>query len=392
MKKKITLKINTLGGLHISNGKLKFPQDKKRSAQVELLILCLIMNRNLGISNSQLINVLWSDGNADKPEGALRNLVYRARKELKPFFEEKDCIISKGRSYNWNNEIECKFDYEELLKLCRKTEQEHDPKRKYARCIELINKYNNDFLPEYNYNKWVIGINNSLEITCLEVILATLDVLAKNNLFEEILVICNHQNIQRIMDTRLYEMKLFAYYQTGKIDMALSFYRQIVDYYYSKYGIEVSPRLKEIYELVLDKTPSAQIGVAELEKCLKTEDDNSTFYCDFDVFKNIYLINVRSAKRSMKARALILLSIVDESKELNEDELEQEANILKEVISCSLRKNDVFSKFNLTQYSLILDSPDLAGAQVAINRIMDRYNEKKKHEAVILTYDLKQIC
>ena len=35
------------------------------------------------------------------------------------------------------------------------------------------------------------------------------------------------------MDTRLYEMKLYAYYKTGKTELALSFYRQIVDYYYS---------------------------------------------------------------------------------------------------------------------------------------------------------------
>lgn len=55
-------------------GKMKFPQEKKRSAQVELLIVYLILNRNANITNPQLIDFLWPDGNADKPEGALRNL------------------------------------------------------------------------------------------------------------------------------------------------------------------------------------------------------------------------------------------------------------------------------------------------------------------------------
>ena len=76
---------------------------------------------------------------------------------------------------------------------------------------------------------------------------------------------------------------------------------------------------------------------------------------------------------------------------LDEKAIRQEADILREVISNSLRKNDVYSKFNMTQYSLILASPDLDGAKIAVDRITNRYNEKKKHDEIILTNDLKKI-
>ena len=56
-----------------------------------------------------------------------------------------------------------------------------------------------------------------------------------------------------------------------------------------------------------------------------------------------------------------------------------------------MRKNDVFSKFNMTQYSLILASSDLEGAQIAIDKTISRYNERKKHDEVILISDLKKI-
>ena len=88
MDKKLVLKIKTLGRLHITDGENEFPQEKKRSAQVELLIVYLILNRNANITNPQLIDFLWPDGNADKPEGALRNLIYRARKEMKQFLKK----------------------------------------------------------------------------------------------------------------------------------------------------------------------------------------------------------------------------------------------------------------------------------------------------------------
>ena len=51
MDKKLVLKIKTLGRLHITDGENEFPQEKKRSVQVELLIVYLILNRNANITN-----------------------------------------------------------------------------------------------------------------------------------------------------------------------------------------------------------------------------------------------------------------------------------------------------------------------------------------------------
>lgn len=392
MVNKDILQVNTLGKLSVTNGNSTFPQEKRRSIQVELLVVYLILNRNYTINNQQLIDFLWPDGNSDKPEGALRNLVYRARKEFKKLFNGITIIKSKGRSYFWNLEVECTVDYEELIKISNKVNQENDLFRKYELCLEMINRYRNEFLPDFNYNDWIIQMNNTLERNCLDGLLSTLNQLASNNLYEEVLKICNHPNCQKIMDTRIYEMKLYAFYKTKKIDQALQFYRQIVDYYYSKYGVEVSNRFKEIYHMIIDTSSSSQINVEELERNLADDGVNErTFYCDFDVFKNIYQINVRSARRTMKARVLALLTVVDQSHSLSDKELSKEADILKAVIASSLRKNDVFSKFNMTQYSLILASPNVEGAQVAINRIISRYNEKKKHSQVILTSELKKI-
>ena len=93
----------------------------------------------------------------------------------------------------------------------------------------------------------------------------------------------------------------------------------------------------------------------------------------------------------MKARILALLTVVDTSNSLDEKSINNEVDILKDVISNSLRKNDVFSKFNMTQYSLILASSDLEGAQIAIDKTISRYNERKRHDEIIIISDLKKI-
>ncbi|MFR2501009.1 MAG: hypothetical protein ACLS85_00640 [Coprobacillus cateniformis] len=52
--------------------------------------------------------------------------------------------------------VECRVDYEEMLKLCRRVEREDDPYRKHERCLEMINKYHGEVLPEFNYNDWIL--------------------------------------------------------------------------------------------------------------------------------------------------------------------------------------------------------------------------------------------
>ncbi|WP_050635550.1 AfsR/SARP family transcriptional regulator [Candidatus Stoquefichus sp. SB1] len=392
MENRPVLNIQTLGKLRISCGETVFPLERQRSAQVELLIVYLILNRNMNLTSSQLIDFLWPDGDSDKPEGALRNLVYRARKEMKKFFDDINCIQSQGRGYYWNLDIECKIDYEEIMKMASRVEQESDWLRKYEKCLTLLSLYQNNFLPEFNYNDWIMQMNNALEVTCLDTILHTFDVLVQHQKYNEILKITNHPHIQNLLDSRLYEMKLYAYYKSEQYDTALSFYRQTVDLYYSRYGMPVSQKFKGIYQLILDTIPTAQVDVDELEENLNHNGNvDTTFYCDFEVFKNIYQVNLRSARRSMKARVLALLTLEDETSTLSEKQIQEEAGILRNVIASSLRKNDVFSKFNMTQFSLIIASPDLDGARIAVNRIQKRYDEKKKHDEMILKSDLKKI-
>ncbi|WP_418556892.1 AfsR/SARP family transcriptional regulator [Longibaculum muris] len=392
MKKGTVLNVYTLGKLKISCGDIVFPLERQRSAQVELLIIYLILNRDQSLNATRLIDFLWPKGNSDKPEGALRNLVYRARKEMKRFCDDISCIQSLGKGYNWNLEVECKVDYEDLVKLANRIQQEKDVSKKYSRCLRLLEKYVNQFLPEFLDNPWVEQMNRTLHTHCLEAFIDTLDCLLEAKRYEDVLKLTEHLNAQQFSDTKIYEARLYSYYKTNQIDAALAYYRQNIDTYFHQKGIPMSARMTEIYQLILNTIPSSEINVVELEDNLVGDNhSNSTFYCDFDVFKNIYQVNLRSAKRSMDARVLALLTLSDSKDCLSEQEVLEEVDILRDVIAKSLRKNDVFSKFNMTQFALIVASHEIDGASIAVERIQEEYNKQKKHPEMILKSELKKI-
>ena len=101
MRKKNILKIHLLGEFYMENKNYRFPQETKKSTQLILLIAYLIMYRHTVVSKEKLIKILWKEDESDKPEGALRNLVYRARKELQKFYPdnpELSFILSKGNT------------------------------------------------------------------------------------------------------------------------------------------------------------------------------------------------------------------------------------------------------------------------------------------------------
>lgn len=161
--------------------------------------------------------------------------------------------------------------------------------------------------------------------------------------------------------------------------------------YYGRLGIEVTPLCREIYAEVVQCIASNPVDVDELEQQLKEHVRNEgTFYCDFDVFKNIYQMNLRSARRSSRSRYLVLLTM-RQPEGVKEEAQQRESDILRDVITTELRKNDVFTKCSPFQYSLIIATTSMEGCDRAISRIMDRFEQKKTIVESELAYEYKHI-
>lgn len=390
--KQTTIQVKMFGEFFISNEHHAFPREKKKSLQIGMLMAYLLANRNLETSKNKLIEILWPNEESDHPEGALRNLVYRARMEMKKFFpgEDRSCILLHNNSYQWDYDTACSIDVDQFEEYCKLVSVEREPMLKYEYCQKAMALYKGDFLPEYSSEEWVVFrsayykrlYGNCLLDACLK--------LTEEGLYQEVLNLCDHIIVADQLDSRVYECKLTAYLELGNPQSALSYYNQVVDLSYSKMGVNVSERMKELYQQILDRLPNRPTGVEELAQQLKEEQGApGTFYCNYDVFKNIYQINVRAARRALRARFFVLLTLDDPSGLTSR--LEEESNLLKQIISSQLRKNDVFSQYNTAQYLLILAAQNQANCQKAIDRIIERFYTRSQEANITLSYQVKQI-
>lgn len=385
MIKKQVLKVNTFGKLRVYNRINEFPQEKKRSIQVELLLIYLILNRNVAVNNQQLIALLWPDGNADKPEGALRNLVYRVRKEMKILFDfPVDCIKAKGRSYYWNLEIKCQVDYELIIKLCKKIKLENDPIKKYQFCLEIISLYQGEILPDFNHISWIIELNKSIKQKVINAIDDTIVLLSRYKMKREIFDLCD----KNIDDMMFYEIKLNAYYNAGNFSEALSFYHWVVDHYQSRYGLEVSQNIKRIYHLILKQRSLLSMNINQLNDCLNYDANDDALYLDYECFKSIYQYTCKLARQTMRPQVLVLLTLVERKQGAD---LERGIFFLNQVIKNNLKNSDVFSKLNQLQFALIINCSNIESVKLFLRNIEEAFVKIGESIDFKLTSELKLI-
>ena len=395
-----TLKIKLFGEFSISNDFYSLSTSKKSGLTNFLLLSYLISNKGNHITSEALIDMLWPSGKTANPGGALRTLIYRIRKDLAKFFPDDPAdqptklVCMTNNVYSWNFDIPCRIDVYDFESLYHRASREPDPQQQYELLKQAFILYTGDFLSIFSYHSWVMFRNNyygNLYINCVNKMCNYLDEIGD---YETILSTCERAfEYAPPIDETLYKQKIRALLKLNRAQSALEYYHSVLDMFSREHGLDVSDSLHDIYQQILACMPNHYQTISALEANLRQRDSSpGSFYCNFDVFQNIYQINLRSARRSQRLRFLILLTLRDSKDPTGiSDALKEEMALLQQIMESKLRTNDVYTKSSICQYSLIIAATNEAGCEVVKNRLSSAYNSKKQHKFITLTIESKEI-
>ena len=389
------LSIRLFGEFSIKSPYYEFRTSASNSSQLTLLLSYLIVNQGTEISKDKLADVLWPDENIKNYTGSLRNLVYRARKELKKLFPEEDreYILFTHNSYLWNPDIPCFVDVLEFERLNQAIRSETNETKKQDLLSRMHALYQGEFLPAFTSIEWVLYENIYYRNLYIDCTLNMCSYLYKKKQFDDIITLCDQSCLMYQEEERFHRYKLMAYLGLGLPSAALDYYRSTVNFFSQKFGIDINHTLNDIYQEILSRLPSTRMDINSLEEDLKEEQDsNHTFYCNFDIFKNFYQLNRRSVRRSHSKHYLLLLTLdSNDGYPCDVETTKEEMQILYRLLSTQLRKNDIFTRSSHSQYSVILTVPNEYGSEVAERRILQKYDQVKQHDNIILTVERKLI-
>ena len=389
------LRISMFGGLELSIGDKKIGEYSNRSRKLWNLLAYMITHRKRNISQSEYIDVLWSQSECLNPESALKNLQYRIRNLLEPLEGERETfIISSRNSYHWNNALPCEIDielFEGYIKTASNPLTENKTRILYY--TKAMNLYKGNFLSNHSNELWIVPLNTHFHNLFLEAARNLADLLELENEYTKMLQICTHGIQIDYYNEKLHLSLMKALIHQGNINVALKHYRTFSDFLYKHLGVKPSEELRTFYldlkKSLSDFEPSLHIIQTELNDYQRTI---GAYFCDFAYFKEIYRLEQRKIERDGRFVHICLLTISLTNGEIPSNNILQAAmERLLEIITGCLRRYDIVSRYSSSQYILMLPSCNYIDCNSILKRIVDYFFYKGTKSFLQLNYTIEEI-
>lgn len=390
------LQINMLGGFSLQyNGKV-IDYQKSRSHKLWLILEYLITFRDKEITQSELIELLWGDDFTENPANTLKTLLHRLRNmldELK-FAPSKEMIIYNRGVYAWNNKLNFVVDTDQFTSLCILGDEEEDVNRKIDYYLNALEYYKGDFLPKSSLEAWVVPINAYYHSEFLRVVQSSVELLKEQGRSYDVITVCQQAVAIDPYDESLHYELIQAMLDTGGQQAALAHYEHVVDLFYSEFGINLSDALTDLYKEIIKESNGIEVDLSLIRDRLQEEDGRpGAFYCEYSLFKEIYHLETRSASRNGQSIYLCLMSVTDGNNEMLDNKRQQNSAMsqLHSAIQYSLRRGDVFTRYSVSQYLIMLPTVSFENGEMVLKRIQKNFKKENPHSKAIITYKLQPL-
>lgn len=390
------LSVQMLGGFCVKYGDMIISDNSPRAQNVWTLFKYLLINKGRAVPVDTLINLLWPE-ECYNPVKALQNLVYRLRNILATCDEslKDEYILYMHGAYMWNDNIAVDFDCCIFEKLCTDIRTNPgDSESTTSKCEQALALYSGNFLGDSLVDEWVFPQVNYYRRLFYQTIIIYIDLLEKAERHEDIIKCC-----EKIIQIDIYEeeyhvLLIRSLLKLGRVSQAVNHYEYISSMLLKEFGVEPSDKLKSIESEIYKDKNTAQYDINTVFEFLS---ENAkiigAFYCNLDVFKELFRLEMRSSARYGVAVYLVLFTFTTERYTI------PEANILKNIMTAlkkaciiTLRKGDVVSQFNKSQMLALLSSTTYANIQMVTDRVIRRFHTEYKGSPVLLTAKIKALA
>lgn len=358
MKKE--LRVRMFGGFSIQYGEKKLTENVGRTKKVWALVEFLLAHRGKDVSQENLMEALWGDEEFSNPLGTLKNLVYRARKqlnELMPPGETVSFIQFERSTYVWNSLIPCRMDTAEFEALWKKAGDERLAKEERVRLYQAAAAlYQGEFLPKSSYMDWVVSKSAYYSTIYNECVLSLCEMLVALHRYDELVVACERAVLHCPLSEDIHQALLYGYYKTGQPSKAIPHYERLRDAFYNELGVELSEATVQLYRTIRRKIHNLEMDLHVIQKDLQESSQCAgAFYCDYDVFRNIYRMLARWILRTGQSIYIALFTFTDSQDELPDSStIPNVMAVLRSCVCSQLRRGDVVSTYSSTQLVVML--------------------------------------
>ena len=132
-----------------------------------------------------------------------------------------------------------------------------------------------------------------------------------------------------------------------------------------------------------------------MEDAEEKEEPQGAFFCDYQIFRQIFRLEMRRIGRIGISEYMLLLTVQRVgnfwSGAILDSGLLEAASLLEQVIRDTLRIGDVVSRNGPTQYVILLSSCSYEAGIAVVNRIRKNFMKKVRNRKIELKYELEEL-
>lgn len=391
------LVIRTLGAFSVEMNGENLAEDTSRQKQIWTLFKYILTYRNRRIPPEEFYDVLWRTDSCDNPAKALQNLVYRLRRELSSVQANgSKYILLRQGCYCWNNDLPLELDVDMFERLNIKAMDEElagNAEQALSIYRECLSLYTGNYLTECSSQEWVIPSANYYKRLFINITTRVTQLLQTMERHEEILEVCENAFHFEPYEEQLHTTFIQALLALGRPKQARTHYEYITSALYREFGVKPSPMLKDIYRFIFDTVPNANTDLDVLQNLLsEKETAPEAFQCEPDLFRSIYKLEARRAARTGQMVYLALLTVMPATQSASDsDTLMHAMDHLGRLLPASLRRGDVVSRWNNSQYVIMLSCLTYEDSGMILSRLQDKFESSFSHKGIIVRHKLQPL-
>ncbi len=392
---KLSAQVQMLGGFCLSIGSISITDLQQQAKKTWNILQYLIYYHNRKIPSHEFVDIIWSGSGHVNPSNALKTLVFRTRKLLEPFSLPAQQLICQGQgSYYWNNEISLSLDVFEFENLCNASSA---PGLSYEEQLKLLtqalNLYKGDFLPKSAWEPWTFPIRRHYQNLYTQTVLQKIQLLLAREQWESMAELCRRAVAVNALNEDFQYYLIYALYRSGRQQQALTQYRTMADSFYNEFAITPSERMGSLYKIIQDQKHGINPDLSLIQTSMEEHSLLSGAYCcEFTIFRHIYQIEKRAIARTGDSVFLGLLTLSEEDGVLPKATvLARAMRHLNNAVCSSLRRGDVYTRYSVSQYMVLLPSASFENGEMVMQRIIRNYRKNYLRKDLEVSYSVQSV-
>lgn len=389
--------IKTLGSIEFRyNGKIiPFIANSKRSSKRWILFTYLLFNKDRVVTQDELIEVLWPNGEVKNPANSLKILVYQLRRGMDKMniVPGDDIILSSNAGYRLNPKHEYVLDLDLLDQIDKRMNMAESDEEKIDLMYEVQKIYTGRFYEGMLDSSWLAAIQNKYIIIYDKIVGTGCKLLFERGQYQEVISACNKAIMLQNYGEEFYYMMIRAYLALGNFESANHIYVRLSEMLLVQYGEKPDPQFEIEFREKSKGNSKVNISFENMQKLFEEEKNSEkALYLSYNEFRAIYKVASRMIFENETDHYLCMFTLAaKKGVKLKEKEKDRIRGILEKVLENGLRKHDIYTRLTINQFVAMMEKTTEKEEKEVADRIIKDFERMADSDKVGIIYKSTKI-